>query len=444
MVIIHSIVRPFDKLLGYQKIDFTQHYRPMVYTIFQPIDSGLLLYNTMTKAMVQLSQQETELFNDSFTALPQLIQLWFVVPDSYDDRLLSRQIRNVKRIISKPIKGITSYTIFTTTDCNARCFYCYELGCPRIPMSEETAKKTADYIIRHCKGHNVTLNWFGGEPLYNKTVINTICNILKDANIKYRSTMVSNGYLMDTDTIHEAKELWNLKKIQITLDGTEAVYNRCKAYIYKDVNAYRRVINNIHFLLDAGILVRIRLNIDLHNADNLLILADELGKEFGGKKGISVYLHPLFHYTMKKAAVNNDINRKLVYNKQDNIMELLHRFGLAQKDSLNLQVKTNNCMADNEECITILPTGKIGKCEHYSEDNFIGHIDSEDMDSKMIECFRETQDEIAECASCPLYPNCIRLKMCEDIELCYPEEREKKLSELKRSMLAEYEKFKKK
>jgi len=444
MIIIHPIVRPFDKLLGHQKIEPDLHYRPMVYTIQQPIEDGILLFNTMTKAMIQLSQQEAELFHNMPTALPQLIQMWFAVPDSHDDRLLSRQIRNVKKMISKPTKGITAYTIFTTMDCNARCFYCYELGRPRIPMNEETAIKTAKYIIHHSEGHNVTLDWFGGEPLYNKPVITTICQILKEADIKYRSTMVSNGYLMDTETIEEAKTLWNLKKVQITLDGTESVYNRCKAYIYKDVNAYRHVINNIHNLLDAGILIRIRLNIDLHNADNLLALADELGRMFGGKKGISVYSHPLFHYTMKKAAVNNETSRKLIYDKQKCLNELLCSYGLATRKSLRLQVKTNNCMADNKACITILPTGKIGKCEHYSEDNFIGHIDSEDMDANMIACFLETQDEIEACALCPHYPDCIRLKKCEDLDVCYPEEREKKLSELKQGMLVEFEKYKKK
>ena len=65
--------------------------------------------------------------------------------------------------------------------------------------------------------------------------------------------MISNGYLFNDDTIKEAKEEWQLTKVQITLDGTEQIYNRCKAYIYKDVNAYRRVIGNIHLLQDADI-----------------------------------------------------------------------------------------------------------------------------------------------------------------------------------------------
>ena len=64
---------------------------------------------------------------------------------------------------------IDKYVIFTTLDCNARCFYCYELKSKgKTPMSIETAEKVAKYIITHCpKGTEVSLDWFGGEPLFN-------------------------------------------------------------------------------------------------------------------------------------------------------------------------------------------------------------------------------------------------------------------------------------
>ena len=253
MQIIYDNAKPFDKLLKKQRIKDGEQYRPMYYVVEQPVDEGLLRYHTMTKALVLLTPEEADIYKTNPAALPQLIEQWFLVPSSHDDRLLSRQIRDVAKMLKKKTNAITSYTILTTTDCNARCFYCYEMGRSRIPMSHETAMQTADYIISHCQGKKVSLHWFGGEPLYNKSVITIICRRLKDANIEYKSTMTSNGYLFDEEIVKEAKDLWQLNEIQITLDGTEKIYNNSKAYIYKGVNAYRRVINNIHHLQDVGI-----------------------------------------------------------------------------------------------------------------------------------------------------------------------------------------------
>lgn len=442
MQIIYNTVKPFDQLLKKQKVKKGETYRPMYYVVEQPVEEGLLLYHTMTKTLLLLTPEEAETYKTYPTNLPQLIELWFLVPQSHDDRLLSRQMRDVARMIEKKSDAITSYTILTTTDCNARCFYCYEMGRPRVPMSKETAEKTANYIISHCQGKKVSLHWFGGEPLYNKIIISLICNRLKGAGIEYSSEMTSNGYLFDDDTITEAKELWNLKKVQITLDGTEKTYNRCKAYIYKNVNAYQRVIGNIHKLQDADIHVSIRLNIDMHNALNLSELADELHREFSLSKGISVYLHALFEEIKGSKAMHDDEKRKWVFDQIYDIESRLKDYGFNRPGRLNRQVKTNRCMADSDSSLLIVPDGHIGKCEHYSDDHFVGHIENENRDNLMTDYFRETRDEIEACTTCFNYPNCIWLKLCDDSPNCYQEEREHKYRKLRQSMLRAFDKYK--
>lgn len=442
MQIIYQTAKPFDLLLKKQMMAAGQTYRPMYYVVEQPVEEGLLLYHTMTKAMLLLTPEEAETYRTSPTTLPQLVEQWFLVPESHDDRLLSRQIRDVARMLEKKTGAITSYTILTTTDCNARCFYCYELGRPRVPMSQETAIKTADYIISHCKGEKVSIHWFGGEPLYNKPVISQICQRLKDAGIQYASTMTSNGYLFDDSIVTEAKEEWRLEKVQITLDGTEQTYNRCKAYIYKDVNAFRRVIGNIHKLQDAGIHVSIRLNIDMHNAENLSELADELHREFSDPKGISVYMHALFEEVKGSKAIHDEEKRKFVFDQINDIESRLADYGLLKPRQLKREVKTNRCMADNDHSVVIVPDGHIGKCEHYSEDHFVGHIGQEEWDAQMLDYFRDTRDEIDCCTTCFNYPDCIRLKLCQDNPNCYQEESEHKHSKLRQSILRAFNNYK--
>ena len=149
MKFILPTVKPFDKLLKKQAVKAGEQYRPMNFVVEQHIEEGLLLFHTMTKALVLLSTEEAKLYKSAPSALPDLIGEWFLVPMKHNDRLLSQQMRHVARMLKQHTQAITSYTIFTTTDCNARCFYCFEMGRPRTPMNEETAQRTADYIIRH-------------------------------------------------------------------------------------------------------------------------------------------------------------------------------------------------------------------------------------------------------------------------------------------------------
>jgi radical SAM protein with 4Fe4S-binding SPASM domain len=442
MQILYQTVKPFDQLLKKQKVKLGQKYRPMYYVVEQPVDEGLLLYHTMTKALLLLTPEEAKVYKEHPADLPQLIELWFLVPQSHDDRLLSRQIRDVAKMLENESNAIISYTILTTTDCNARCFYCYEMGRSRIPMSHDTALQTADYIINHCQGKNVILQWLGGEPLYNKPVITLICQRLKDAGIKYTSKITSNGYLFDEDTVKEAKDLWKLDRVQITLDGTEKIYNRSKAYIYKDVNAYRTVIKNIHHLQKANIVVRLRLNIDIHNADNLLVLAEELHQEFSNTKGIDVYMHTLFEESKGSKSMGDNQKRAFIFEKMKEINVRLSSYGFVKPARLDRVIKKYACQADNDQCIIIMPSGQIGKCEHYTDNFFVGHINQKVYDQEMIGQFKELREEIEKCLTCPIYPTCMVLKLCIPNKHCYEEMQEKSIHGIRQAMCNAYLQFK--
>lgn len=438
MQIIYNTAKPFDKLLKKQKPKAGATYRPMYYVVEQPVDEGLLLYHTMTKAFLLLTPEEAEIYKTHPADLQQLIDLWFLVPEDHDDRLLARQIRDVAKMLEEKTGAITNYTIYTTTDCNARCFYCFEKGQPRISMSKEIARRTVDYIIRHSKGEKVTIMWYGGEPLYNKSIITLMSRQLAEAGIDFKSKMISNGYLFDDNVVKDACNVWKLQRVQITLDGTEKIYNRCKAYIYKHVNAYQRVIDNIHKLQNAGIQVLIRLNIDIHNADDLVSLAKDLLKEFPEPKGIFVYVHQLFEDKEGRTSFSDKQKRKQIFTKIHKIRSVLDDGGFTKTAKLRRKIKTNRCSADNDHCVSITPDGHISKCDHYSHDQFVGHIDSEEWDKITLQSFYETSDEIEDCITCFDYPNCFMLKKCPAVRHCYPEMCEDRLNTLKHEMLSSY------
>ena len=422
MKTIFEPVKPYFKLLGNQKAQTGVNYRLMHFVVQTEVDHGLLLLHNMTKEMVLLSKEEQAVFEKCPTNLPELISHWFLVPEEHDDCKLSQQLCNVARLMEPKQTNITGYTIMTTSDCNARCFYCYERGQARRPMTAETAQQTADYIIKHSGGEDVSIQWFGGEPLYNKPVISLIVNRLKEAGVKYTSSMISNGYLLDAETVKEAHDEWNLNHVQITIDGTEQTYNRVKAYIYRGVNAYERVMENIGHLLAADIAVSIRMNIDMHNADDLELLAEELHERFKDNKHLSAYLHLLFEDNAKRSSACDDDKRKLLMEKMRLIEDKLAGWGLLKRHNYEPMIKTGNCMADNDGSVVIQPDGYITKCEHYTDSQHVGHISQEGFDAEKIAYFKEKGTMVGEfCRQCAKYPDCRFLLSCPNFEECYPE-----------------------
>lgn len=422
MKTIFEPAKPYFKLLGEQKVQAGAKYRLMTFVVQAAVDDGLLLLHNMTKEMVLLSQEEQVVFEQRPTDLPELISHWFLVPEEHDDCQLSLQLRNVARLMEPKQTNITGYTVMTTSDCNARCFYCYELGQARRPMTEQTAQQVAEYIIKHSGGEEVSIGWFGGEPLFNKPVINHIANRLKEAGVKYSSTMTSNGFLLDAETVKEAHDLWNLKNVQITIDGTEQTYNRVKAFIYKGVNAYETVMQNIGHLLAADIAVTIRMNIDMHNADDLERLAEELHERFKDDKHLSAYLHLLFEDNAKRVGACNDDKRRLLMEKMRLIEDKLEGWGLFRRHTYEPMIKTGYCMADNDSSVVIQPDGYITKCEHYTDSHHVGHINQAKQDAEKIAYFKEKGTMVKEfCRKCVKYPDCMFLLSCPNFEECYPE-----------------------
>ena len=398
-------------------------FRWMTYVLSRDVEDGVLLFHTLTRELLLLTREEYA----NPDATPELREKWFRVPAEMDDRKYADQVRFVRRTMRKKPEHITNYTIFTTTDCNARCFYCYEMGRSRIPMTEETAHKAAAYIAAHCGGKKrVTIQWFGGEPLFNKKVIDVICEDLAILGVQYHSSIISNGYLFDEETVRQAVKLWKLTRVQIALDGTEEVFNRCKAFIYKDgPSPYRVVMDNIGCLLDAGIRVNVRMNMDNHNAEDLFALAEELHQRFAGKDNLTAYSHVLFEFSGSKAHIREEEDRHNLYWKQQLLRRKLTGYGLWNTARLRRDMPTNYCMADSDKALTILPNGELGLCEHYTEDNFVGHIDREELDESVRQSFREEWAPIEACKTCFFYPECIRLRKCREQRECFPEIQEK-------------------
>lgn len=380
-------------------------YRLMYSVVRKDVPEGVLLFHMMTGELLLLTCGEYEHRYE----LPALYEKWFLVPEKTDDCKLIDQARAVLRMMRKKTGHITGYTVFTTTECNARCFYCYEKGIRQHRMSTETALETVEFIARNCGGEPVRLRWFGGEPLYNAAVIDIITNALRERNITFRSNMISNGYLLNTETVKKAKEQWKLTNVQITLDGTRDVYNRTKAYIYEDGgDPFETVLSNIGSCLENGIRVNVRMNMTEANAQDLKELVRQLSKRFGENPYLSVYSAVLFQIA------HGDSNHAAVVNvRQRELEERIIECHLNNKGPLPKGIRLNSCMADNENSVTVLPDGRLGCCEHDVDTTILGNIREGITDKAAAETYRELTPREEACAHCFYYPVCVKLKKCE-------------------------------
>jgi len=87
-----------ERMIGPQKRTEGEHYRLMTYVVQQPVDDGLLLYNTLTCSMLLLTPDEA---ND-ITGQQELIDRWFLVPEAHDDRKACREIQCSSRQPIRP------------------------------------------------------------------------------------------------------------------------------------------------------------------------------------------------------------------------------------------------------------------------------------------------------------------------------------------------------
>ena len=202
-------------------------------------------------------------------------------------------------------------------------------------------------------------------------------------------------------------------------------------------------MRNIGLLLDAGISVNIRLNLDMSNRENLHELVTELSKVFTSENRPTVYNCVMFEAPGENRSAEK---RRELYQASADLTEHINRCGLGRQDGVPRYFKTNQCMADNDSSVTITPEGRLGKCEHFSEtEEMFGNIWSEEKDNSVIEHWKEKFPALPECKTCFYYPRCLRLVKCStQRDYCDMEFREQMKEILQSQMKNSFEKWKNK
>lgn len=376
------------------------------YIISAELSSGVLYYSNLTGELIW--------FPDLSVAFQYMVSHWIIIPKSINELNFIDGIIKVQKFLKPVAKQFKTYEISTTTHCNANCFYCYErryVG--KKNMEQKVAFDVADFIYKTCADATI-LKWFGGEPLLNTQAIDIITNRISLLGVSFSSQIVTNGYLFDSFMISKAADLWHLKRATITIDGTERIYNKTKAFQGVSNNPFYKVIDNIDVLTKFGIKVSIRINIDYFNVNNIANLIKYLCDRYN--PDIIDFRFQLLIDTFPEESIDSRRKRPL-YDAIINIMNDTIQYGYKVINSLPKGFDGSNCPADKGNHIEIDPNGNLSHCLTDSHLSFIGTIYDYGC-VEALQSFVGTHIEAPHlplCVSCPMYIRCIPSHGCSFI-----------------------------
>lgn len=321
-----------------------------------------LIFNAATGAVVTYDEDtcktiETDLERIADEGvISELIAGGFMIDDRIDE--VSRYLYSSEKKRMSPMNHL-DITILPTTECNARCFYCFEKGLRFQSMEPSTAEKTIEFIKGHIGGKKeLVIHWYGGEPTLELDIMKQITSGLRaycDENgIHYYAMMYTNGSLLDK-AIPCLDEL-AIKEVQVPIDGYGEIYEKRKAFAHHGCD-YDTLVGYCKQMLSLGIRLNVRINLDRNNLQSAKRLIEDLSQQF--KDGdYSIYLAQLS--TRSQCSVfftedEYDTVVKPLYDYLDSLMIGRHK---------SIRPRLISCYAPSPDSLVIGPDGNLYKCQH--------------------------------------------------------------------------------
>lgn len=258
------------------------------YNIEKKEDKSCLIYNTVTSAILELDtdyeKSYYEMKEGKKCSKPDLesalLEGGMLVEDDKDE-FAELLIRNkIERFADSNL----TLTIAPTMACNFCCPYCYEKGREYITMSETVQDQlTSQLKEKYQHIHELTVSWYGGEPLLAIETIEKLTKKIKSVlplGCKYNADMVTNGYKLTRRVAEKLKDM-DIHYIQVTLDGSKQAHDS-RRILHNHQPTFEHILDNIRECADI-LNISIRINVDKTNINEATEIFDWL--ERYGLKG---------------------------------------------------------------------------------------------------------------------------------------------------------------
>jgi len=348
-----------------------------------------------------------------------------------------------------------------TQRCNLNCNYCtygeyYNWFENRVDEDLQfiKAKRLLDYYIELAKSqynksfkHEVTIGFYGGEPLLNFPFIEKVVNYVK----KIKSDYLDFNFLMTTNALYLKKYSDFIAKnnfqLLISLDGDK---NNNEYRVYKNNKpAFQQIIDNITFLKEKYsdyFEKRVGFNAVLHNKNSVKEIYTFFQKEFNKVPMISevtsdsikddmkesfLNLHKNFRESLNQVEDYSDIDMEQVVNSPNYID--LREFIQSSKQLVNysaLLYAKNSYSRITSTCapfsfkIFMTVSGKLLPCENINHDFHLGIVTENEVKldfEKIGNVYTNYYNKMKkQCFNCYFQENCKQCILFLDIESEYP------------------------
>ncbi|RIV24404.1 radical SAM protein [Alicyclobacillaceae bacterium I2511] len=396
---------------------------PSKYNVLTPLETGeLLVYNTYTQGMAVFSSLEKPFVLSALSRTKEekestleesLKKLGFLVSNEVDE------IQRVRFLEAQRFRtDILHLVLLPTEQCNFRCTYCYQ-NFERGKMTLETISGLKHFVGEQARFlREMSVSWFGGEPLLAPEVILELSQEFllqsRKYGVDYSADISTNGYFLDTELFQKLLQV-GIQRWMITLDGPERVHDE-RRKLMGGGGTFQRILENLKQIknLPGDFEIHLRINFDHHNLEFIPEFIQELGLEFSADSRFQVMFQPVGRWggaQDDRLPICEDrlANMKLWDFANTAISEKLH---LASVVKQSLGPGGSVCYAAKPYSLVVGANGALHKCTCALDEeiNQVGQLFSDgtmevDYD-KMAQWVNPHAEEDKECQRCYFRPSC--------------------------------------
>lgn len=380
---------------------------------------AVLLYNSRTNALLRIpgetaetvcdvmeKKNRVEILNDSLFG--ELRAGGFLVDRKLDElKALKVMDRRYRFATSK-----YSITLAPTLACNFDCPYCYQKHQNQTMTAQTVAnlKNFVKHIISDRGLSHLRVSWYGGEPLLVKDLLIELQTYFhqqcSENNVSYKSALVTNGYLLDSEFAEELGKKGN-NFVQITLDGTKEFHDKRRA-LKNGGPTFDRIYENMKSVAQYFDRITLRVNVDRENLDAFELIVELLERD-----GLIPKVQPYpGHVDALTDTCKNILPRCLSREEFARYETAIGKNLIEQeKDFASYPSIGIGCGAICDNAVSIDPQGYLYKCwnDVGVPDKSVGRLceDSIDFNDTIFDWVSYDLFEFAECRECNFLPLCL-------------------------------------
>lgn len=316
-------------------------------------------------------------------------------------------------------QDVLEFILLASEDCNFRCVYCYEKF-ERGTMTPETREGVKRLLEKRAPYLNqMSVAWFGGEPLYGWEAIEDLEPFFNRTaakhGLEFGQHMTTNAYLLTEERATRLLD-WGCSRFQITIDGLPAEHD-CKRVGRDGSPTYHVILDNLRSLAQrtSPFKVDLRVNFDRDNFSRLGQFMEVISEDFAGDPRFQMRFRAVGKWgganddnlatcgVLEEKEVKRELQKKAVE------VGLAHESGIGGLASLGSQV----CYAARPYNFIVGATGKLMKCTialYEMEENVVGQLHPDGTlelhDQEMAHWVAPHFESDSMCKSCYVLPGC--------------------------------------